>query len=333
MGTVSRLLRRAGLKAPKPRRPKPPPPPLTEGSLKEAVEYAEFIFSTYDRLFDERGLSVKGRAYLEIGPGRNFGPQLLMVDRGAMVTVADRFLPRWDQEYHPIFYRALLARVGPSPSIERVLSQSAYDGVIDLVSAPAEDLRAIPDNTFDVVMSTAVLEHLYDLSAAAREMRRVSKGGAIHMHQIDFRDHRDFDRPLEHLLLSRLEFARLADRNDHEFGCQTRHLELVRIFEQTGYSGEDIDINMKVEDAYLDDFIPRLRHSWSSPYRRWNRDDLRAISALLDARLKHTRCDQDAEGERGSFRDPHMVYYRDDAHQHLKRSARPAKGAVRTNPT
>jgi SAM-dependent methyltransferase len=276
LGTVSRFLRSVGLKRPKQRKEKPPVV-LTEENIKDTVAYAESIFSTHDGLFRERGISVQGCAYLEIGPGRDLSPQLLMVDRGASVTVADRFLSEWDEDYHPRFYRAFLSRVGRSPAVERVLGQSGYDGVIDLVSAPAEDLRAIADTTFDIVVSNAVLEHIYDLRAAARELRRVSKAEAIHLHQVDFRDHRDLARPLEYLLLSRRGFTGLAGRNDHEFGCQTRPLELARIFEEAGYSIEETDVNDRADGRYLDDFIPRLRRSWFSRYKQWKRDDLQAV--------------------------------------------------------
>jgi SAM-dependent methyltransferase len=270
--TTSRFLHTCGLQT-----PKQIELPATEEETAKAVEYAKDVFLAYERMFRERGIPMRGRAYLEIGPGRDLGLQLLMVDRGAIVTVADRFLSQWDEDYHPAFYQALLSRVGGSPSVERVLRQSRYEGVIGLVSAPAEDLRAIPNSTFDIVVSNAVLEHLYDLRAAVTEMHRVSKAGALHTHQVDFRDHRDFARPLEYLLLSRRKFARLAARKSHQFGCQTRPLELVTIFEQAGYSVDEVEINGRAGDAYLDDFIPRLRRAWFSPYKLWNRNDLRAI--------------------------------------------------------
>ena len=181
-------------------------------------------------------------------------------------------------------YRAFLSRVGRSPSTERVIDQSGYDGVIDLVSAPAEELGAIPDSAFDVVVSNAVLEHLYDLAAAAREMRRVSKAGAVHSHQVDFRDHRDFARPLEYLLLSRRKFSRLSARDNCEFGCQTRPLEVARIFKKAGYAVDDAEVGENADEGYLDDLIPRLRRAWLSPYKRWNsRRPASHWRALLDA--------------------------------------------------
>ena len=275
---VSRLLRSVGLKKAKKKKENKSKDCSKEECIREAVGYAEEIFSHYERLFRERGIAMQGCQYLEIGPGRNFGSQLLMAELGASVTVADRFLAQWDPEFHPAFYRTLLARVGRSPAIERVIEQSGYDGVINLVSAPAEDLKGLPDRTFDIVMSNAVLEHVYDLGAAARELRRVSKPGAVHAHQVDFRDHRDFSRPLEWLLLSRRQFRRRAVKRNFESGCQTRPSELVSTFQDAGYTLDDTVPSHYADEKYLDEFMPRLRRAWFSPYRKWNRDDLRVVS-------------------------------------------------------
>jgi SAM-dependent methyltransferase len=244
--------------------------------IRRAAAYAERVFTNCARRLGARAVGLPGCIYLEVGPGRDFGAALLMRDHGALVTVADRFLAPWDDAYHPALYRELLARVGRSPSLARVLDQSGYDGVIELVDAPAEDLAALPDAVFDLVVSNAVLEHIYDLRAAAREMRRVSRTGAIHLHQVDFRDHRDLTRPLEHLLMSRWAFHRRTGRK-RTSGCQTRPKELTWIFEQAGYTVDEARISNTVDDAYLDDFIPRLRRIRLSRYRRWSREDLRVL--------------------------------------------------------
>jgi SAM-dependent methyltransferase len=244
--------------------------------IRRAAAYAERVCGNYERKLRAHGVRLQGCAYLEIGPGRDFGAALLMKDRGALVTVADRFLEPWDDAYHPALYRELLARVGRSPALERVLDQAGCHGVIELASAPAEDLGVLPDVVFDVVVSTAVLEHVYDRRAAAREMRRVSKPGAIHLHHVDFRDHRDFARPLEFLLLSRWAFGRMAGRK-RTCGCQTRSQELTQIFEEVGYVVDEAKISNTADEAYLDDLIPRLRRIWFSRYRRWSREDLRVL--------------------------------------------------------
>jgi SAM-dependent methyltransferase len=277
VGTVSRLLRVAGLKAPKPRRVR------SADDIKQAAAYAERVFTNCQRRLCGRAVRLQGCACLEVGPGRDFGAALLMRDRGALVTVADRFLEPWDDTYHPAVYRELLARVGWSPSLERVLDQSSYDGVIKLVSAPAEDLGVLADAVFDLVVSNAVFEHLYDHLAAARELRRVSRPGALHLHQVDFRDHRNMTRPLEHLLLSRWAFHRRTGRK-RTSGCQTRRPELTRIFEKAGYVIDEAKISNTADDAYLDDFIPRLRRIWASPYRRWSREELRVLGVHYQLR-------------------------------------------------
>jgi hypothetical protein len=40
---------------------------------------------------------------LEIGPGSDFGAQIILAGTGAKVTVADRFLAPWQPGYHPAF--------------------------------------------------------------------------------------------------------------------------------------------------------------------------------------------------------------------------------------
>ncbi|HEX6980167.1 MAG TPA: methyltransferase domain-containing protein [Alphaproteobacteria bacterium] len=150
--------------------------------IAAAAAYALQVIGVYDSYLSERGISWAGASILELGPGRDFAPQILMVDRGATVTVADRFLATWDPAYHPALYREVRAQVGASPALDRVIEQGGYDGVITTVGEPAESMPSIADGSFDIVFSNAVLEHVYDIRAVARELRRVSKPGAIHSH-------------------------------------------------------------------------------------------------------------------------------------------------------
>ena len=59
---------------------------------------------------------------LEIGPGYDFGPQIILADAVAEVRVADRFLAEWHDDYHPAFYRQLQKAWGqPCASLEKVI--------------------------------------------------------------------------------------------------------------------------------------------------------------------------------------------------------------------
>ena len=54
---------------------------------------------------------------------------------------------------------------------------------------------------FDALVSNAVLERIKNANKAFTELFRVTSSGGVGLHQVDYRDHRDFARPLEHLLL------------------------------------------------------------------------------------------------------------------------------------
>jgi SAM-dependent methyltransferase len=231
------------------------------------------------------GLQLSSISLLEVGPGPNFGAQLLLSQYGARVTVADRFLAQWDQTYHPLFYSRLRDRVGGDTSLlDAVIVANAYlPEAITLVAAPAETLSGIPDSSIDVVSSNAVLEHVYDLEAACRMFARVTKKGGINSHQVDFRDHSNFDKPLEFLLEGYIASKFIFIKKRGERGNRFRPSELIRFMQSAGFKTVEVDINLTADEAYLRDFIPRLRNS-RSKYRNWPEDDLRILGARITAR-------------------------------------------------
>jgi SAM-dependent methyltransferase len=201
------------------------------------------------------GLQLSSISLLEVGPGPNFGAQLLLSQYGARVTVADRFLAQWDQTYHPLFYSRLRDRIGGDTSLlDAVIVANAYlPEAITLVAAPAETLSGIPDSSIDVVSSNAVLEHVYDLEAACRMFARVTKKGGINSHQVDFRDHSNFDKPLEFLLEGYIASKFIFIKKRGERGNRFRPSELIRFMQSAGFKTVEVDINLTADEAYLRD--------------------------------------------------------------------------------
>jgi SAM-dependent methyltransferase len=258
----------------------------TSETLDKDVSYALALTQIYLRLLADRGIDPRGARILELGPGLDFAPQLVLASHGAKVTIADRFLANWNSAYHPEFYRRFRARWdGPAGAIDAVIAANSYPAdVATRVAEPAETLAAIPSASCDAVISGAVLEHVYDLPAVCRSLARVTRPGGFGSHQIDFRDHWNFQRPLEFLLDddrrygSRLTRGRIARGNRH------RLADHLAMFRAAGFQIEDVQVSDRASDAYLDDFLPRLKAS-SSPYRDRPHDDL----AVLGARVSMTR--------------------------------------------
>jgi len=241
--------------------------------------YELSLAETYLHLMRGRGIDPVGTRVLEIGPGRNLGAPVLLACAGAQVTVADRYLSSWRPDHADVF-RALVAvwpgNVGP---IKAVLAGESFDGQIRSVAEPADAMISVASANFDVVLSNAVLEHVGDLAKVAAELKRVSAPGAWHFHQIDFRNHYDMTRPLEHMLLPRDDFHQALER-DWMLGCQMRLSEARETFRLAGFTLVEEVVNDRASADYLADVLDRLRTS-ASAYRDWPADDLAVLGARL----------------------------------------------------
>ena len=130
----------------------------------EAVSYAVQIANNYLQLLQTHDIPLDGLRYMELGPGADFAPQLVLASHGVQVTLADKYLSNWDSNYHPEFYRAFLAQwSGRKEAIEAALSGNGYDGLLALAPEPAEQMPSLADGMFDYVQTNAVMEHVLDL--------------------------------------------------------------------------------------------------------------------------------------------------------------------------
>jgi SAM-dependent methyltransferase len=256
----------------------------TPEQLKADVAYAMQCGKGYRHKVQQLLPELKGKKVLEVGPGINFGSTMYLACYGMTPAVADLYLAPWEKSYHLRFYAALadeLERTDPSADVSplrALVKAGGYDErVIQRVYSSAEEL-ALPDNSVDLILSNAVGEHLADLDRSFRQLYRVTRPGGVGLHQVDFRDHRNFDRPLEYLLLEELEFQALFAAAHAECGNRYRPDEVRAAVEAAGFEVLEFSPNKWVEPAYLEDFLPRLRAARSSRYRDRPAEDLRVIS-------------------------------------------------------
>jgi SAM-dependent methyltransferase len=265
----------------------------SDPALAQAANYAVQVANGYqmwlsqapDLLNAGSPSPLEGLSILELGPGPTLGSAVLLVCKGAQVAVADRFLPAWDEAFHPAFFRVLRqtalesgwSNVAP---IDAVLEQGGFSGALDCYSVGAEQLDAI-DGTFDVVLSNAVLEHIEDLDRTVASLARKIPAGGYGFHQIDMRDHRSLDRPLEYLTIDRGEFDNLRRDLLCECGAQWRASEYEAAFARVGFEVTTWP-NMSVDPQYLAEIRPRLRPEFAD----LPSEDLSTISALLVMRRR-----------------------------------------------
>lgn len=255
------------------------------GAYRSADETTRFAINEIRRVAGYIGgfERLRGRSFLEIGPGMDLGVPLLAAGFGAESYAIDRYPCPFDAKVHPEVYRLLLSRASaelpgfdPAP-IEDCLAAGAHRARrLHWHDCGLEDLRGVPAAGIDITYSNATFEHLADARRAIEALFGCTSPGGVGFHQIDFRDHRDFSRPLEYLTLSPEEFAELFRGCSGSCGNRVRGQQFEELARASGFEAAMLG-NMFAPDAYVEDITSRAHASC----RGWPRDWYAVISGRL----------------------------------------------------
>jgi SAM-dependent methyltransferase len=247
------------------------------------ARYEKQIFDSWIRQLDRWVGSSRGLDVLELGPGIALATQVLLAERGNRVTVLDLYPPSWHDKFHPVVYAHLAQMVGGSGELERSAKAAGFQNIcVRQVSEPAENMKSLRSKEFDVVLSNAVLEHMRDLDSVCSELARVTKIGGLNIHQIDLGYHKNRERPLDHLLLSEVDFYQEANAAQFEYGNRWRAKEFIARFERAGMVIRHVYVSQRADPGYLGEVREQIRSS-GRPYGFWPAEDLAVLSFLLVA--------------------------------------------------
>ena len=192
-------------------------------SVADSLAYIEKQFANYINYAGLSSDDLKGRRILELGPGDNLGVALKFLARGAASVVClDRFYSKRNAAHERAIYKQLREALGPEEKVrfDEAVSltdsvdfnpeklQTIYGATLEVFAAKLEDRK------FDVILSCAVLEEIYDLDPTFAAMDALLLPGGQLIHIIDLSDYGMFRNqgmhPLTFLTISEPVYKRMA---------------------------------------------------------------------------------------------------------------------------
>src|SRR5579884_3413459 len=158
--------------------------------------------------------SMDGWQVLEIGPGGNVAVSGLMLLVGASHAFCLDIVP-WNKADNEAVLAAAISALMQSEDATLVSERYQAQASADPAGLAAELLQHVkyicpasittcdlPDSVVDYIFSQAVFEHVHDPAKGWQQIARLLRPGGVTTHQIDLRDHRNPDRPHDHLQFS-----------------------------------------------------------------------------------------------------------------------------------
>jgi len=258
----------------------------TGDQISEDIDYAIKIADSYLSDLKNNNLDISGKDVLELGPGINFGSAIILLWNGAKtVTVMDKYISKFTPSYHGQFYENLLKKYSQIHYNENKNTYIDYNlavssSKLNILEISLEDSGHV-EFRFDYVFSCAVLEHLNNPPIAINNLYNLMKDKSFGSHQIDFRDHRDFSKPLEYLKLEELEFLHLFESVHGECGNRLRSNQWIDLFNRYFLNNISFSPNMFAEKDYLNSLIIELNTNSVSNYSHFQPEILRVISGKI----------------------------------------------------
>ncbi len=194
-------------------------------AVSESVAYIDKQFTDYITYTGLLPCDIADKRILELGPGDNLGVALRFLAAGAdSVVCLDRFFSKRNADHEKDIYTAL--RQGLRPA-----EKSRFDEAISLADdlhLNARRLHSIygdtlegfadklvkDDKAFDLIVSCAVLEEIYDPNPTFAAMDKLLTAGGYLVHKIDLSDYGMFRNqgmhPLTFLTIPESIYKRMA---------------------------------------------------------------------------------------------------------------------------
>lgn len=148
-------------------------------SPQQVASHAQGVFHNYCSRASLQPSQLAGKRILELGPGDNVAVAMLFAAAGAVhVTTLDKFRYNYETPHHDAVLQALGVESSLRSRIRALCSLELHEA----------DHHIEPES-FDLVVSNAVLEELPEPDAAFTAIHRALRRGGSMLHQVDLSDY------------------------------------------------------------------------------------------------------------------------------------------------
>jgi hypothetical protein len=221
----------------------------THEYFRRKAQYAIAVVESWARHLHGGVSQFRDKQVVEVGPGRDMGTIAILAALGAEVIAVDRFFGAWQAGWHDAFLSAVAAALNNTGwSIDLNPIHRAIEGLsisvppITVIQEPLEDIGHDAIGRADLTVSHSTFEHFFNFQQAAHALFRLSRKGAVAqdqasfgVHNVDFRDHRNFGEPLEFLLVDEKGYADQAINNDYRRGNRLRPTQMIAGLVRAGF--------------------------------------------------------------------------------------------------
>jgi len=289
-------------------------------SAQQSLDYINQVFDDfilYGNLSDEW---IRGKRFLELGPGDNVGVGLRFLAKGAQQYFClDKFYSNHDIENERQIYLKLREFL---PESERINMDRAVklEGKLELNpdkirytygSGAQHADRALPNEKFDCILSRGVLQEIYEIDRAFEAMDKLIADNGILLHKIDLRDYGLFSgvgyHPREFLTIPEAVYHMMAYDSDkpnrrmlNYYKAKMTELAyeaefwISGVIEPAGYKGiqkeivphkKSLEKNVDYDSRHMQ-LIDEVRPLLASQFKTLTDEELLAGAVFLVARKK-----------------------------------------------
>jgi SAM-dependent methyltransferase len=279
-------------------------------SLEKSVNYINQVYREYLDYAALRPEMLRGWRILEVGPGDNFGVALKFLAAGAARVVSlDKFYSERNEEQQTRIYQELRKQLSPEQAAvfdegiklgtKAELNEERIQYIYGHGIEEADQI--LEPESFDFIVSRAVLHNVYDIDEGFAAMDRLLAPGGYMAHKIDFSDENMFSsrgmHPLTFLTIPEGIYRLMAKDsgkpnrrliNDYRDQMRKRGYEARLFISSIVGVGPLVPHKERIERgvdygnktvSLIDEIRPKLAH----PYRKLAEEELAAAGIFLVA--------------------------------------------------